>query len=222
MYAAAVILGDGHGIVGLADSKALSAPKREALAAQIKESALAWSSPTRAWPKSIDTTSCRMHAGHAPRDRGAGRGARRGLDRWQSVSFVLNARRMRHCQGRCNGGRNIGGSILTVAKVARDAELVQLDAGLSGIWVCRAQRLPHGSTPRCARQAWSLCCTSAQFCARQIVAANSATQSIRGRLCTNPCDPICHFIESTTNIQASRAVLRLPYTEIEGTNRCLL
>lgn len=43
VYAAAVILGPDHGIVGLADSKKLSEAKREALALQIRERALTWS-----------------------------------------------------------------------------------------------------------------------------------------------------------------------------------
>lgn len=42
VYAAAVVLGPDHGIVGLADSKKLTAARRELLAAQIRERALAW------------------------------------------------------------------------------------------------------------------------------------------------------------------------------------
>lgn len=42
VVAAAVILGNGHGIVGLADSKKLSASKRESLAVKIKANALCW------------------------------------------------------------------------------------------------------------------------------------------------------------------------------------
>ncbi len=42
VIAAAVILGAGHGIAGLNDSKKLSAARREALALQIKQCALAW------------------------------------------------------------------------------------------------------------------------------------------------------------------------------------
>ncbi len=43
VYAAAVVLGPKHGIVGLADSKKLSEARREQLAALIREHALAWS-----------------------------------------------------------------------------------------------------------------------------------------------------------------------------------
>lgn len=43
VYAAAVILGPDHGIVGLADSKKLTEIRREALALQIREHAIAWS-----------------------------------------------------------------------------------------------------------------------------------------------------------------------------------
>lgn len=43
VYAAAVILGPEHGIVGLADSKVLKAGQREALAVQIRERAQSWS-----------------------------------------------------------------------------------------------------------------------------------------------------------------------------------
>lgn len=42
VYAAAVVLGPDHGIVGLADSKKLTAARRELLAEQIRERALAW------------------------------------------------------------------------------------------------------------------------------------------------------------------------------------
>jgi ribonuclease HII len=42
VYAAAVILGTAHGIVGLADSKMLGARRREALAVNIKQYAVAW------------------------------------------------------------------------------------------------------------------------------------------------------------------------------------
>ena len=42
VYAAAVMLGPAHGIVGLADSKKLSARQREALGAQIRQRAVAW------------------------------------------------------------------------------------------------------------------------------------------------------------------------------------
>ena len=46
VYAAAVILDPQHPIVGLADSKKLSAAKREALALEIRAHALAWSIAT--------------------------------------------------------------------------------------------------------------------------------------------------------------------------------
>ncbi len=42
VFAAAVILGSNHGIAGLDDSKKLSARRRETLAVQIKQHALAW------------------------------------------------------------------------------------------------------------------------------------------------------------------------------------
>ena len=42
VFAAAVILGPAHGIVGLADSKQLSARRRDALAVQIRRRAVAW------------------------------------------------------------------------------------------------------------------------------------------------------------------------------------
>jgi ribonuclease HII len=43
VYAGAVVLGPDHGISGLADSKKLSAPRREELAGQIMRAAVAWS-----------------------------------------------------------------------------------------------------------------------------------------------------------------------------------
>jgi ribonuclease HII len=42
VFAAAVILGDAHGIAGLADSKTLRPARREALAVQIRQCAVAW------------------------------------------------------------------------------------------------------------------------------------------------------------------------------------
>lgn len=42
VYAAAVILGAGHGVKGLADSKKISAKRRELLAAEIRLRARAW------------------------------------------------------------------------------------------------------------------------------------------------------------------------------------
>lgn len=42
VFAAAVILGPGHGIVGLNDSKKLSARRRDALTPQIRQRATAW------------------------------------------------------------------------------------------------------------------------------------------------------------------------------------
>jgi ribonuclease HII len=42
VYAAAVILNPSHSIIGLADSKTLSEKKRDSLAIQIKQYALAW------------------------------------------------------------------------------------------------------------------------------------------------------------------------------------
>jgi ribonuclease HII len=42
VVAAAVILGDAHGVTGLTDSKKLSATKRSRLEAQIKQNAVAW------------------------------------------------------------------------------------------------------------------------------------------------------------------------------------
>lgn len=42
VFAAAVILGSGHGIVGLDDSKKLSITRRETLAGQIRQYAIAW------------------------------------------------------------------------------------------------------------------------------------------------------------------------------------
>src|SRR5829696_6974196 len=42
VFAAAVILGKAHGIKGLADSKTLSAARRDVLAVEIRRSAIAW------------------------------------------------------------------------------------------------------------------------------------------------------------------------------------
>lgn len=53
VFAAAVILPDGHGIKGLADSKKLSAKKREQLFVEIRDKALAWSVAS-ASPAEID------------------------------------------------------------------------------------------------------------------------------------------------------------------------
>jgi ribonuclease HII len=53
VVSAACILPDGFDLPGLTDSKALSAPRREALAAAIRAQALSWSLGL-AWPEEID------------------------------------------------------------------------------------------------------------------------------------------------------------------------
>lgn len=60
VIAAAVILDENNGIAGLADSKQLSARRRERLAAGIQETALAWSIG-RAEPSEIDRLNI-LHA----------------------------------------------------------------------------------------------------------------------------------------------------------------
>ncbi len=60
VVAAAVVLPEDHGIVGLADSKKLSAKRREALAGEIRETAIGWA-VTEATHQEIDEINI-LHA----------------------------------------------------------------------------------------------------------------------------------------------------------------
>lgn len=126
VVAAAVILGPGASIDGLADSKKLSPRRREELAGQIKEKALAWA-VGRAEPGEIDRLNilrasmlamCRAFAGLAVRPG------------WAKVDGN------RYPALPCPGETVVGGDATVaeisaasiLAKVARDAEMDILDA----------------------------------------------------------------------------------------------
>lgn len=130
VVAAAVILPPDHGIDGLADSKRLSAAQREALAADIRSRAVAWSL-ARVAPTEIDSVNI-LHA------------TLRGMQR--AVSALAPAPASALIDGDCcpelpvpaealvgGDGREPSISAASIlAKVARDTEMVALDARFPG------------------------------------------------------------------------------------------
>ncbi|MEM7252835.1 MAG: ribonuclease HII [Pseudomonadota bacterium] len=125
VVAAAVILDPDHEVVGLADSKALSAPRREALCEELKACASAWSIG-RAEVEEIDRLNI-YHASHL-----AMRRAVAGLkmiprivmvDGKYSPDFGLPARAV--IKGDAKVTSISAASI--IAKVIRDAEMIALD-----------------------------------------------------------------------------------------------
>lgn len=126
VVAAAVILDPERPIEGLTDSKALSAKKREALDILIRERALAWALGS-ASPQEIDTLNI-YHATHL-----AMRRAIDGLAPSAEYLLVDGNRLPGHSlpglavvKGDARHAAIAAASIL--AKVARDAEMVTLDA----------------------------------------------------------------------------------------------
>lgn len=133
VFAAAVILGEDHGIVGLADSKVLTAAKRESLSEQIKLRALAWSIAT-ASVEEIDQLNI-LHATMLAMQR-----AVIGLPTPASAALIDGNRVPKQLP--CPGRAIVKGDALEpaisaasiLAKVARDAELrvLHLDYPLYG------------------------------------------------------------------------------------------
>ncbi|WP_460537096.1 ribonuclease HII [Chitinimonas naiadis] len=163
VFAAAVILGDDHGIVGLADSKVLKAERREALSDLIKAQSLAWSI-AYATVAEIDKLNILQATMLAMRR------AVEGLAR-QPHEALIDGNRVPtglSCQGRAivrgDASEPAISAASILAKVARDAELLELDkihpgygfaihkgyptpahlAALSELGPCRAHRQSFG------------------------------------------------------------------------------
>jgi ribonuclease HII len=130
VVAAAVILDPARPIAGLADSKTLSARRREALAAAVRDSALAWALG-RAEVAEIDALNILQASLLAMR---------------RAVAALTRAPRLALIDGnRCpelpcaalaliGGDRRVAviSAASILAKVARDAEMVELDACYPG------------------------------------------------------------------------------------------
>ncbi|MGQ5522970.1 ribonuclease HII [Chitinimonas sp. PSY-7] len=126
VFAAAVILGENHGIVGLADSKVLTAARREHLFAEIQAKALAWSIAT-ADVTEIDQLNI-LHATMLAMQRavvGLATPATEALIDGNRVPKGLPCPARAIVKGDALEPAISAASIL--AKVARDAELVRLD-----------------------------------------------------------------------------------------------
>lgn len=135
VYAAAVILPDRHGIVGLRDSKQLTAARRELLAPQIQGRALAWAVGI-ASVEEIDRLNI-LRATFLAMAR-----AVQALTLRPTLCLVDgNQVPQLGCAVRTIvGGDATVESIMAasiVAKVARDAELVRLDAQYPGYGLAR-------------------------------------------------------------------------------------
>jgi ribonuclease HII len=124
VYAAAVILDPGRPVDGLADSKVLSAPRREELALQIQETALAWC-VAHASVDEIDTLNILRATLLAMQRAVRGLGVRPGLalvDGNQAPKLPCGVKTV--VQGDALVPSISAASIL--AKTARDADLVRL------------------------------------------------------------------------------------------------
>jgi len=131
VVAAAVILDPARPIAGLADSKKLTARRREALAAEIRDKSLAWSLG-RAEVAEIDTLNI-LHASLL-----AMRRAVEGLAMVPAEALVDGNRIPPGlaCAARAIVGGDASEPAISaasiIAKVARDAEMVALDAQYPG------------------------------------------------------------------------------------------
>lgn len=130
VYAAAVILPDAHGIVGLRDSKLLSAAQRERLAPLIRSRAAAWAIGSASVAE-IDALNILQATFLAMQRAVAGLAVVPTLcqiDGSQRPPLALPVRMI------VGGDRSVDAIMAAsiVAKVARDAELVRLDAEHAG------------------------------------------------------------------------------------------
>lgn len=130
LVAAAVILDPARPIVGLADSKALSAARREALAAEIRERALAWA-VGRCEPAEIDRLNILQATLLAMQRAVAGLAIAP-----EHALFDGNRCPVLACSAEAivKGDAKVPaiGAASILAKVTRDAELVSLDARYPG------------------------------------------------------------------------------------------
>jgi len=135
VVAAAVILNPARPIEGLTDSKCLSAARREAFDLQIREQALAFAIG-EASPQEIDSLNI-YHATHLA--------MRRAIDALPMPAEYLLVDGNRLPGHVCPGKAVVKGDLRhpaisaasIVAKVARDAQMVELDARYPGYGFCR-------------------------------------------------------------------------------------
>ncbi|HEY5720417.1 MAG TPA: ribonuclease HII, partial [Gammaproteobacteria bacterium] len=130
VVAAAVILDPSRPLLGVADSKQLSAARRERLAAAIREAALAWALGS-ATPQEIDRLNILQATLLAMQRAVAGLGRVPGLvlvDGNRCPALPCPA------QALVGGDRRVAAisAASILAKVARDAELERLDARYPG------------------------------------------------------------------------------------------
>jgi ribonuclease HII len=131
VFAAAVVLGPDHGIVGLADSKVLTPARREALACEIRARARAWSvaSATAAEIDQLNILQATMLA-MSRAVAGLGQMPSEVLIDGNRVPKGLPAPARAIVKGDATVAEISAASIL--AKTARDAEALQLDAQYPG------------------------------------------------------------------------------------------
>ena len=140
VVAAAVILPDDHTIEGLADSKKLSEKKREMLAEQIKEQAISWALG-RAEVAEIDTINI-FHASLLAMQR-----AVHSLGQEPDKALIDG----KYCPELCceaeaiikgDATEPVISAASIIAKVARDQEMVALDAVFPGYGFARHKGYP--------------------------------------------------------------------------------
>ena len=135
VYAAAVVLPDGHGLIGLKDSKALTARQRERLVPQIEAVALDWAIGI-ATPQEIDAINILQATFLAMQRAVAALKVTPALclvDGSQRPTLPVPVRMV-------VGGDRSEDAIMAaaiIAKVARDAEMDRLDAQFPGYGLAR-------------------------------------------------------------------------------------
>ncbi|HEX4943998.1 MAG TPA: ribonuclease HII [Usitatibacteraceae bacterium] len=140
VFAAAVILDPSRPVPGLADSKLLSAARREALARVIRRDALAWAIAS-ATVEEIDAINI-LQASLAAMARAV---AALGVDPDEVVVDGLHVPRMRWPSRAIVKGDRLVPAISAasiLAKTARDAEMVILDARFPGYGFARHKGYP--------------------------------------------------------------------------------
>lgn len=146
VVAAAVILDPAHPIAGLADSKKLSAKRREQLCVQIQASSLAWA-VGRADVDEIDSINI-LHASLLAMQRAVA-----ALSLQPGMALVDGNRLPAlTCQGRAivggDGSEPCISAASIVAKVLRDREMVELDSRFPGYGL--AQHKGYGTAQHLA------------------------------------------------------------------------
>jgi ribonuclease HII len=140
VVAAAVILDPEQPIEGLADSKKLSEKRREALDRAIRERALCWALG-RAEPEEIDRINILQASLLAMQRAVAGLATQPGLALVDGNRAPQLACRVRTIVGGDATEPSIGAASI-IAKVARDREMVELDARYPGYGLAKHKGYP--------------------------------------------------------------------------------